>query len=147
MNLIILTTNFDLVDRREIYCINEPNSIIDFHGLILVNLNGGILVYSLNSKQVIQFIEKKDNWGPTSILKSTTNDDIFIYNKFERILMKYEYKDTLFIPIEEIEIIKCTDEKLDESKDKLDLNILIALDKIIFWADKIHILIKDENSF
>ena len=78
------------------------------------------------------------------LITNTINNQIYFYNSYDKNIVKYEFRDTCLVPIEEIEIVKLSlEEKC--AKISFDANIIITSDIIMFWNDKIHVLINDEN--
>ena len=142
-NIKFFKRDLELVPKNiTIYCLKKENSIIDFNGFVLVNCVDGIYVISLNTKEIVQIIPNLDNWTLKLFAKSL-NDEIFIFNEYDRIMIKFKYNDTCLLPIEEIDIRNYFEENKNNSEKKFDINIIFAFDNIIFLKDRMHVLINN----
>ena len=143
--LIFLEKNLEMLNHIiKLDCIEEENSIIDLNDFILVNCVDGINIISLKTKEIVQFIQNWNNWDDKIMVKSS-EEQIYIVNKSDKIINKFNLEDSCLIHLEEINIVNDGEEDKDGSEEEdYNENIIVTGDNIIVFCDEsIHLLIKN----
>ena len=144
---LLSVTNLSILKVFEnIDCYKDLNSLILIDDYVLVNCQKGIAVFSVKTKEIIQYIENWKNFNEKKIVKSFENH-IYILNNIGD-LFRFNFGESLNL-IEKMKIQKYIigDNDLDDDSDDepnfTDFNFFINKDDIFFWDGSIYSLIYD----
>ena len=139
--------NFEKVDQiLKIDSIDSDNCLLLYNSeYIIVNCLKGIAIISVETRQLIQYIDNFEGYDNKKICIDN-NDNIYIFNSYKNMgIKKFIFEEGDFNQIEEYKNIKFEkeNEKTNEQKE-LDLFCLNDDDNIIIWGGESAYVLKDK---